>query len=257
MQYTYYTLTALRIRVPGLIKRSLTSMQITQFLFGTTMAASYLFVHYTLPFSQSPSGVATASSWLKKIGLNGGQQQPMGFAPVDGVDYRMVTCMDTTGQGFAISLNVSYLLPLTYLFVRFFIRSYLYRKEPSVPQPTHMHAAEKAGMDALKGVSREIQKSVEVNGETSEATEDETVVKAKARVNGSSAAKETRQKDSPIKTRSTTAKKASNGHQPEPAQPGFSPVKKGVKKSAETKSDNVSGSPAETKNPYGVLGNKA
>lgn len=247
-----------------MIKRSLTSMQITQFLFGTTMAASYLFVHYTLPFSQSPSGGATASSWLKKIGLNGGQQKPMGLAPVDselpGVDYRMVTCMDTTGQGFAISLNVSYLLPLTYLFVRFFVRSYLYRKEPSTPQPTHMHAAEKAGMDALKGVSREIQKSVEVNGETSEATEDETAVKAKARVNGSSAVKATQQKDSPIKTRSTTAsqkKKTSNGHQPEPAQPGFSPVKKGVKKSAETKSDTVSTSPAETKNPYGVLGNKA
>lgn len=247
-----------------MIKRSLTSMQITQFLFGTTMAASYLFVHYTVPFSQSPSGGATASSWLKKIGLNGGQQKPMGLAPVDselpGVDYRMVTCMDTTGQGFAISLNVSYLLPLTYLFVRFFVRSYLYRKEPSTPQPTHMHAAEKAGMDALKGVSREIQKSVEVNGETSEATEDETAVKAKARVNGSSAVKATQQKDSPIKTRSTTAsqkKKTSNGHQPEPAQPGFSPVKKGVKKSAETKSDTVSTSPAETKNPYGVLGNKA
>lgn len=247
-----------------MIKRSLTSMQITQFLFGTTMAASYLFVHYTLPFSQSPSGGATASSWLKKIGLNGGQQKPMGLAPVDselpGVDYRMVTCMDTTGQGFAISLNVSYLLPLTYLFVRFFVRSYLYRKEPSTPQPTHMHAAEKAGMDALKGVSREIQKSVEVNGETSEATEDETAVKAKARVNGSSAVKATQQKDSPIKARSTTAsqkKKSSNGHQPEPAQPGFSPVKKGVKKSAETKSDTVSTSPAETKNPYGVLGNKA
>lgn len=247
-----------------MIKRSLTSMQITQFLFGTTMAASYLFVHYTLPFSQSPSGGATASSWLKKIGLNGGQQKPMGLAPVDselpGVDYRMVTCMDTTGQGFAISLNVSYLLPLTYLFVRFFVRSYLYRKEPSTPQPTHMHAAEKAGMDALKGVSREIQKSVEVNGETSEATEDETAVKAKARVNGSSAVKATQQKDSPINARSTTAsqkKKSSNGHQPEPAQPGFSPVKKGVKKSAETKSDTVSTSPAETKNPYGVLGNKA
>lgn len=247
-----------------MIKRSLTSMQITQFLFGTTMAASYLFVHYTLPFSQSPSGGATASSWLKKIGLNGEQQKPMGLAPVDselpGVDYRMVTCMDTTGQGFAISLNVSYLLPLTYLFVRFFVRSYLYRKEPSTPQPTHMHAAEKAGMDALKGVSREIQKSVEVNGETSEATEDETAVKAKARVNGSSAVKATQQKDSPINARSTTAsqkKKSSNGHQPEPAQPGFSPVKKGVKKSAETKSDTVSTSPAETKNPYGVLGNKA
>lgn len=245
MQYTYYTLTALRVRVPGVVKRSLTSMQITQFLFGTTMAASYLFVHYTLPFWESPR--SGPSSWFQKLGLNGASaQKPMGLAAVGsklpGIDYRMNACLNTTGQAFAVLLNVSYLLPLTYLFVRFFVRSYLYRKEPSVPQPTHMHAAEKAGLDALKGVSREIQKAVEVTGETSEATEDEATMKAKVRnANGNDSANGSVAKDSPIKTRSATAnqKKAA----------GSSPVKKGAKKASEGGSNSA----AETTNPYGVL----
>lgn len=205
-------------------------MQITQFLFGTTMASSYLFVHYTMPFWESPR--SGPSSWLQKFGLNGaGAQKPMGLAAVGsklpGIDYQMNACLNTTGQAFAVLLNVSYLLPLTYLFVRFFVRSYLYRKEPSVPQPTHMHAAEKAGLDALKGVSREIQKAVEVTGETSEATEDEATIKAKVRnANGNETANgSTMAKDSPIKTRSATAnqKKAT----------GFSSMKKGVKKASE------------------------
>ena len=44
LMYTYYTLSALSIRVPGLLKQSLTSMQITQFIVGGSTAASYLFV---------------------------------------------------------------------------------------------------------------------------------------------------------------------------------------------------------------------
>jgi len=219
------------------------------------MAASYLFVDYTLPFWDAPesgagagAGAGASGSWLKKLGLASGQQQPIGLptvgAKLPGVDYRMVPCLDTTGQTFAVSLNVSYLLPLTYLFVRFFVRSYLYRKEPSVPQPTHMHAAEKAGLDALKGVSREIQKAVEVNGETSEATEDEAV-KAQATKRKASPAAADQSKDSPIRTRSSAAKKAANGGR----QEGFSPVKKGVKKSE----GSAGSSPAETTNPYGVL----
>lgn len=220
------------------------------------MAASYLFVHYTLPFWDAPeSGNAGASgSWFKKLGLvSSGQQQPIGLFPVGsklpGANYRMVPCLDTNGQTFAVSLNVSYLLPLTYLFVRFFVRSYLYRKEPSAPQPTHMHAAEKAGLDALKGVSREIQKAVEVNGETSEATEDETAIKAQARKGKASAPASNQPKDSPIRTRSSAAKKsAANGGRQEA---GFSPVKKGVKESEG--SGSTGSSPAETTNPYGVL----
>lgn len=211
-------MTAVHIRVPGIVKRTLTSMQITQFLFGTTMAAAYLFVYYTIP-TQPVSYGATASSWLKKFGA---------ITP-DPTQHQMVHCLHSSGQGFAVWLNVSYLLPLTVLFLRFFVRSYLSRKEPSAPQPTHIHAAERAGMEALRDVSREIQKSVEMHGETSEATEDE-YVKAKVAAKQQEAKAEAEaEKDSPIRTRST--------------------AKRTTRQTPEPRGKN----PPETSNPYDVL----
>ncbi|KAB8256061.1 GNS1/SUR4 family-domain-containing protein [Aspergillus pseudonomiae] len=276
MMYTYYTLTALRIRVPGVIKRSLTSMQITQFLVGTTWAASYLFVHYTLPpqskaaaaASAVRSAMATATAsgvapWLKKLGFRAagaeGIAENVGYASEIAGNVSqphvgpMVTCMDTSGQGFAIWLNVTYLLPLTYLFVRFFIRSYLSRKDPSPQQATHMHAAEKAGLDALHRVSREIQKSVEMSGETSEATEDEAINKAQALRKKS---QQLAADNSPIRTRASSKQKARLANQ-ESGQ-GFSPVKNGAKKVTKEEveaSTDVSG--VKDKNPYDVLNRNA
>ena len=231
-------MTALRIRVPGIVKRTLTSMQITQFLFGTTMAAAYLFVSYTIP-TEPNTAAAAATSWLKKVGA-------IATDPSTTHHPQMTHCLHSSGQGFAVWLNVSYLLPLTVLFLRFFVRSYLSRKEPSAPQPTHIHAAERAGMEALRDVSREIQKSVEVHGETSEATEDE-YVKAKAKVAGltkakpengtAGAAKAEAQgegdadKDSPIRTRSTAKRTTRQTQTPEPRGKN----------------------PPETSNPYDVL----
>jgi hypothetical protein len=158
--------------------------------------------------------------------------------------------MDTSGQGFAIWLNVAYLLPLTYLFARFFVRSYLYRKEPS--QATHIHAAEKAGLDALKGVSREIQKAAEMSGETSETTEDEAAGK-KAKRNRDSL--QTTAENSPIRTRSSAAKKnrAAEGE----SDKGFAtvPAGKGAKVTTKEETPSLSNTTeVKTSNPYGVLG---
>lgn len=85
MQYTYYSLSALKIRVPKALKQSLTTMQITQFLIGGSLAFSYLFVK-----------------------LDNG-----------------VPCLSNTGESWAVACNVAYLAPLTYLFVQFFIKSYI------------------------------------------------------------------------------------------------------------------------------------
>ncbi|PWY76643.1 fatty acid elongase [Aspergillus eucalypticola CBS 122712] len=281
LMYTYYTVTALHIRVPTVIKRSLTTMQITQFIIGSTMAASYLFFSYTLPVGQTapaspvdtptvPAGTAGAGlvPWLKKLGFRAAGAE--GIAENVGVPEAaagarvlhvgpMVTCMDTSGQGFAIWLNVMYLLPLTYLFARFFVRSYLYRKEPGPRQPTQLHAAEKAGMDALRGVSREIRKAVEVNGETSEATEDEAVNKIQAL-----RAQKNQQKpaeNSPIRTRATAAKQKTRvASSDADSDSGFSTVsgKKGAKKATkeELQSSTIV---VDTKdsNPYEVLDRSA
>jgi len=51
LQYTYYALAALGVKVPQAIKRTLTTMQIAQFLIGFTFAAGHLFVTYSVPVS--------------------------------------------------------------------------------------------------------------------------------------------------------------------------------------------------------------
>jgi hypothetical protein len=245
-------------------------MQITQFVIGSAMAASYLFVYYTLPpvrfvptTSAAPVVAATGLSWVKQVALraagaegiaeNVGHAENNLGAPREVVQPGpMVTCMDTSGQGFAIYLNVAYLLPLTYLFARFFVRSYLYRKEPG-PQATHIHAAEKAGLDALKGVSREIQKAAEMSGETSETTEDEAI--AKSRSNRSHV--QDTADNSPIRTRSSAAKKARATESQRESEQGFStvPAGRGAKRVSKDETQSAGG-PAEVKtsNPFGVLG---
>lgn len=252
-------------------------MQITQFLCGTTMAAAYLFVHYTIPYpvgstalrhlTKVAPAVATATaetaavSWLKKLAFRAagaeGVAENVGGAvvsPRSGYTQEMVTCMNTTGQAFAIWLNVIYLLPLTYLFMRFFVRSYLQRKDPGIKQPTQMEAAEKAGMDALKGLSREIQRAA-IEGENSETT-DEEVVRAHAQKN----AQKNAVQDSPVRTRASAANKAkATAATSAPAsEEGFSTVKKGAKK--QNQGERESTSPvanAKGDNPFGVLGSNA
>lgn len=71
-------------------------------------------------------------------------------------------CVATTGETFAIWLNVLYLAPLTYLFVSFFIASYVKRSNAAskisgksdVNQ--NVALAEKAGWDAAKGIEKEV-----------------------------------------------------------------------------------------------------
>jgi len=254
-------------------------MQITQFVLGTNMAAAYLFVEYTLPYpvgstalrhlSKVAPAVVTATAeagvvpWLKKLALRAAGAEGIaenvgstGAAPIasSGYTQEMVTCMDTTGQAFAIWLNVTYLLPLTYLFARFFVRSYLKRKDPGIKQTTHMEAAEKAGMDALKGLSREIQRAA-IEGENSEATDEEVI---KAHVQKIVEQKST--SDSPIRTRASAANKAKVAATSQSgSDDGFStvPAKKGAKKQKAAQDTPTIVSDTKGQNPFGVLDNNA
>lgn len=247
-------------------------MQITQFFFGTQMAAAYLFVYYTIPYPAgsaalhhltklapvvaNASAEAGAVSWLKKLafraaGAEGIAENVGGAmtAPRAGYTHELVTCMDTSGQAFATWLNVTYLLPLTYLFVRFFIRSYLYRKDPGVKPPTQMEAAEKAGMDALKGLRREIRRAA-INGENSETTDDE-VVRAHVQKLADQAAQ-----NSPVQTRAAAGNNAKAAPASQPASgDGFSTVKKGAKNPGQENGSPVAKPKGD--NPFGVLDNNA
>ncbi|CAK7219035.1 hypothetical protein SEUCBS140593_003751 [Sporothrix eucalyptigena] len=112
LMYSYFTFTAFSVRVPTKVKRSLTSAQITQFLVGASIAMSHSFIGYTVPStSDSAPGAANSTS------PSGGQAPAL----------KAMSCIATSSETFAIWLNVLYLAPLTYLFVKFFITSYLRR----------------------------------------------------------------------------------------------------------------------------------
>lgn len=70
------------------------------------------------------------------------------------VGYKTVNCIDTNGQTFAVWLNVFYLGPLMYLFMRFFYRSYLRRTAPKGKRVDTVKAVEGAVVDAAKGADR-------------------------------------------------------------------------------------------------------
>lgn len=151
-QYTYYTLSALRIRVPQAIKRTLTTMQISQFLIGSSYAALHLIISYQVPVSvldtvadavgsapsaassvlsavaediASPSPSIGVGDFLKKLilraadeegvaeNLFGGENPVFATTRNTRVGYEYVPCIDTSGEAFAIWLNIIYLAPLT------------------------------------------------------------------------------------------------------------------------------------------------
>jgi len=171
-------------------------MQIIQFLVGASYAMLHSFISYTIPIevpnlAPSAASVASAASTavssiaasatfaglgnlVKKFlfraageeglaeNVNGAPlaHQILISKPSSGesqryrTEYQTVPCIDTSGQTFAIWLNVLYLAPLTVLFVRFFIKSYIRRT--SGKGTTKHGVAEKAGVDAVKGVQREL-----------------------------------------------------------------------------------------------------
>lgn len=89
IMYGYFTLSCLKIRLPMWFKQSLTTLQITQFLVGGSLAISHLFVHY-----------------------------------FDNLTGTYNACISTSEQAIAVYINVLYLAPLTMLFGAFYIDSY-------------------------------------------------------------------------------------------------------------------------------------
>ncbi|WQF75700.1 Putative ELO family protein [Colletotrichum destructivum] len=199
MMYTYYTITAFNIRVPMAIKRTLTTLQITQFLVGATYAMAHSFVSYTVPVTvytlnkggadaitktatgtaAEAAATATAGAFetLKNMVFGASSQVAEDAAaatasvaaavPQDGFVSETIfvtqPCVTTSGETFAIWLNVLYLAPLTYLFVMFFIRSYIRRSSAEsskgkgkARRESNVTLAEKAGWDAAREVNREI-----------------------------------------------------------------------------------------------------
>lgn len=174
-------MTAFNIRVPMIIKRSLTTMQITQFLVGASCAMVHSFINYSIPViagspTDAPASAASADANNTVVAATGHLIDNVkgGFARQN------MPCITSSGQTFAVWLNVFYLAPLTYLFVSFFIESYLRRSNANQSGrrganagvaarrlSNNVQLAEKAGWDAAKSVEREVY------GETNEAVVDD------------------------------------------------------------------------------------
>ncbi|GAA5887173.1 hypothetical protein JCM6882_009473 [Rhodosporidiobolus microsporus] len=143
IMYCYYAVTSLKLPFPQFLKRNITRLQITQFLLGGSLAASYLFL--TLPDLPSlsslsdslpsalPSGVSidalhTAAEGAAATAAEQWTQATAGWeAGVEALKRegeRGAQCLVNAAQRSAVWLNVAYLIPLTYLFVAFFVKSY-------------------------------------------------------------------------------------------------------------------------------------
>jgi ribosomal protein L22 len=68
-------------------------------------------------------------------------------------ELQWIHCTDTSGQAFAILLNCMYLAPLTFLFVKFFIRAYSERLERR--RSSTAYNLEQSAKDAFHGVARQ------------------------------------------------------------------------------------------------------
>ena len=79
-------------------------------------------------------------------------------------EYATINCVDTPGQAFAILLNVMYLAPLTWLFVRFFIRSYSRRARVEGKLggggQWSPETVKRSGVDAARNVEKEVLKAM-------------------------------------------------------------------------------------------------
>ncbi|KAK3074220.1 hypothetical protein LTR53_003507 [Teratosphaeriaceae sp. CCFEE 6253] len=75
-------------------------------------------------------------------------------------DWTRVNCIDTSGEAFAIYLNLLYLAPLTGLFVRFFYKAYTQRGKP---RP--LSKAPKQIADSSKQAEQETEQYIESSGE--------------------------------------------------------------------------------------------
>ena len=146
LMYTYYSMTALKLPFTGGLKRSMTTIQITQLVVGCAMAASYAFLTYNptaYPAGAVPSPgrhvlnpVAAALASFESAGnstagstvLQSNTKQAVQLIKhmiLESVGAgNRTSCVATSGQLFAVALNVAYLIPLIYLFVSFYIRSY-------------------------------------------------------------------------------------------------------------------------------------
>lgn len=199
------------------MKRTLTSMQITQFVVGATFAMVHSFITYVAPITSThivaedvpatksapldyiiPTAVSALESLKNLIFGSDNVAHQAATVAASPSAQKMTTvtqtsqlaqpCIVTSGETFAIWLNVLYLAPLTYLFVSFFIASYVKRStaaqklngKTARDMGDEVTMAEKAGWEAARNVEREVYGGEQMlDGHASASASTSTSPKAK------------------------------------------------------------------------------
>jgi hypothetical protein len=130
-------LTSLALPVSVSVKRVLTGLQIAQFVGGCFIACSYIFIEYDAMAHLSTDYVGgAASKFNEDNGISShartrcSAQEESGIISNlekvgDAFEVRRISCLENSGQAFALWLTTLYCVPLIYLFVCFSNRSYL------------------------------------------------------------------------------------------------------------------------------------
>ncbi|KAJ6100075.1 hypothetical protein N7467_001610 [Penicillium canescens] len=126
------------------VKRTLTSLQIAQFLLGLAWAHCYLFVRYKVPievaentFNYDPASTSLHLPISHNHSSTGASYGKARKVATDGA----ITCLSDSGEVFCLTVGSIYLVPLIILFVQFFTKSYKPKKTETMPLKQQSPAA--------------------------------------------------------------------------------------------------------------------
>ncbi|KAJ5895672.1 hypothetical protein N7495_007363 [Penicillium taxi] len=122
LMYSYFTVQSFGVSIPMSIKRSLTRLQIAQFVTGFFWGYGYLFVKYNEPSDTMNGTIVNIVAAGSHIPIEQNVSPVVGSAL--GHSGREVSCLSDSGEAFTILLTTVYVFPLLLLFVRFFSDSY-------------------------------------------------------------------------------------------------------------------------------------
>lgn len=103
----------MKLPFPNFLKKSLTTLQITQFLIGGSLAASYLFIRIPSSFPAYFSLPTTESASEKISSVLEGASHSFGTISIDSLKRMGTQCTVGRDQRAAVWFNVIYLLPLS------------------------------------------------------------------------------------------------------------------------------------------------
>jgi hypothetical protein len=117
------------------IKRTLTTVQIIQFLLGFVLGYSYLFIAYDVsPTGYHPLGnrttpashvyIPNSRSSNMVCHIDGHIWLGDATEPKEATAYGTLHCLSDSGKAFPIMVATVYVVPLLYMFCRFFARNY-------------------------------------------------------------------------------------------------------------------------------------